>query len=45
MTDFLRELRHGARQLLRARAFSLPAILALALGIGASTTAKALESR
>ena len=37
MTDFLRELRHGARQLFHARAFSLPAIFALALGIGAST--------
>ncbi|HEV8146836.1 MAG TPA: ABC transporter permease [Bryobacteraceae bacterium] len=37
MIDFLRELRHATRQLLRAPAFSLPAILALALGIGAST--------
>jgi predicted permease len=36
--DFLRDLRYGLRSMLRAPAFSLFAILTLALGIGASTT-------
>src|SRR5882757_8466497 len=36
--DLLRDLKYGLRSLTRARAFSFFAILALALGIGASTT-------
>jgi predicted permease len=38
LADFLRDLKYGLRSMARAPAFSFFAILALALGIGASTT-------
>ena len=38
MTSFLRDLRHGARQLIRRPGFSAAAIASLALGIGLNTT-------
>ena len=37
MLDFWRDLRHGARLLVRAPAFTTVAICALAIGIGANT--------
>ena len=38
MTAFLRDLRQGARQLIRRPGFSAAAIASLALGIGLNTT-------
>ena len=38
LDDLLRDLKYGLRSIARAPAFSFFAILALALGIGASTT-------
>ena len=38
MTPFLRDLRQGARQLIRRPGFSAAAIASLALGIGLNTT-------
>jgi hypothetical protein len=38
LADLLRDLQYGLRSMSRAPAFSFFAILALALGIGASTT-------
>jgi predicted permease len=38
LADFLRDVKYGLRSMARAPAFSFFAILALALGIGASTT-------
>ncbi len=38
MSSFLRDLRHGARQLIRRPGFSAAAIASLALGIGLNTT-------
>src|SRR5882724_8686785 len=38
LADFLRDLKYGLRSMARSPAFSVFAILALALGIGASTT-------
>src|SRR5262245_21478076 len=37
MTDFLRDLRQGVRQLRRTPGFSAVAVLVLGLGIGANT--------
>ena len=37
MVDFWRDLRHGARLLLRAPGFTAVAVCALAIGIGANT--------
>ncbi|HEX2444935.1 MAG TPA: ABC transporter permease [Vicinamibacterales bacterium] len=37
MENFIKDLKYGARMLLRSKAFSLIAVLSLALGIGANT--------
>src|SRR5688572_23684140 len=37
MTSLIRDVRFAARSLLRARRFTVPAVLALALGIGATS--------
>src|SRR5262249_38677746 len=38
VSELLHDLRHGVRVLLRARAFSIVAVLVLGVGIGATTT-------
>lgn len=39
MTDFFRDLKFGARQLMKAPGFTLAAVLCLAIGIGANSAA------